>query len=68
MALAFAIGYLIGAVVMAQAVRRRAGITHWGRIDFRRDGVGPVWLAKGAVQTMFWPVTAIMWAVRARSR
>jgi hypothetical protein len=57
--------WLVGALYASVRIRRKAGVMHNRRIDMARDQVGPIWLVKGAVMTVLWPITVVFWAIRA---
>lgn len=65
----FPVVYIVGALVTAHILRRRAGITHSRRIKIIGEGgVGVVWFAKSTILTAFWPIPALVWLVRSAAR
>jgi hypothetical protein len=61
------IGYLVGMIAMSIHLRSRAGLGQRRVHVFGPGGVGPIWLAKATVATVFWPVVLLFRLVRAVS-
>lgn len=61
------LSYWIAAFVATVVIRARAGAPTWSRLRvFGPNGFGLGWVLMGAVCSMFWPITLVVWLLRGR--